>query len=209
MFRRRTPLPVGARIARWVWPPGGWRRALEFQLQKLKRLRASPHSIAAGVAVGVFASFTPFYGTHLLICAVGCLLVRGNFIAAVIGTFIGNPLTAPWFLLAGYELGITILGRETQTVIQTAPVPSIWERLGDLDWAAIGQVWHATLLPMTVGGVPLGIAAGLACYFPARRAALAYQRRRKDKIAQRAAERALMAVAKMAPPPPAAPADGA
>ena len=40
------------------------------------RLRASPHAIAAGVAAGVFASFIPFLGLHIIIAAVVCLADR-------------------------------------------------------------------------------------------------------------------------------------
>ena len=66
-FRRRRPLRLSERVRAAIWPRMGFRRLLRYLKLKLVRLSASPYSIAAGVAVGVGVSWTPFLGVHIII----------------------------------------------------------------------------------------------------------------------------------------------
>ena len=79
-----------------------------FRLFKLKvyRIRDFPESVAIGLSWGVAVSFTPLLGFHLIICYLGTWLMRGNLIAATVGTIIGNPWTFPFFFYANYKIGI-------------------------------------------------------------------------------------------------------
>ena len=51
--------------------------------------------IAIGFAAGVFVSFTPLFGLHIVLGAALAWLVRGNIVASLIGTLAGNPVTTP------------------------------------------------------------------------------------------------------------------
>ena len=75
-----------------------------FRLFKLKvyRIRDFPESVAIGLSWGVAVSFTPLLGFHLIICYLGTWLMRGNLIAATVGTIIGNPLTFPFLFYINY-----------------------------------------------------------------------------------------------------------
>jgi len=174
VFRRRHPIPFWQQLRRWLWPRSGWQRAGRYLLKRLTRLPGTPHSIAAGFACGTAISFTPFIGFHLIGSGLLALLVRGNYLAAWVGTLIGNPWTFPFIWLLTYRFGLLLLGAPVGDV---APAESwtLERMIGDLG----RLIW-----PMTVGGVPLGLAAGLAVYFPVARAVAAFQaarRRRRER----------------------------
>ena len=80
-----------------------------FRLFKLKvyRIRDFPESVAIGLSWGVAVSFTPLLGFHLIICYLGTWLMRGNLIAATVGTIIGNPLTFPFLFYINYKIGLS------------------------------------------------------------------------------------------------------
>ena len=77
----------------FFWPRGGWGRAARYVQHRLHRLPDTPETIARGIFAGVFTTFTPLYGLHFIVAATLAWLVRGNIIAALLGTFFGNPLT--------------------------------------------------------------------------------------------------------------------
>lgn len=76
---------------------------------KLYRIRDFPESVAIGLAWGVSVSFTPLLGLHLIICYSGTLIMRGNLIAATVGSVIGNPWTFPFFFYLAYKLGLNFI----------------------------------------------------------------------------------------------------
>lgn len=180
MFRRRRPIPLLQRLRQALWPERGWGRAGNYLLKRIKRLPGSPHSIAAGFASGVFISFTPFIGFHLIGSALLALLVRGNYIAAWVGTLVGNPWTFPFIWVLIYQLGVFILGPEA--AMRTPSEVDAWT----IAWMT-GN-FERLIWPMTVGGIPAGLVAGLACYFPMVRALAAFQearRRRRERHRQK------------------------
>lgn len=184
-----------------MWPRTGWRRAFIYYLKRLTRLSGTPHAIAAGFACGVMISFTPFVGLHILLGCLLALIVRGNFLAVAVGTLVGNPWTFPFIWLASYELGKLVLGPD---LAGAHPMPG---RLQELD-VHVGEVARqvteggsiamlqrlaadlsAIAKPVLVGGIPLGILAGLLTYFPSVRAIAAYQEARRRRREQRRGER--------------------
>ena len=60
------------------------------------------------MAWGAAVSFTPLLGFHLIICYLGTWLMRGNLIAATVGTIVGNPWTFPFIFYLDYQIGTTI-----------------------------------------------------------------------------------------------------
>ena len=79
-----------------------------FRLFKLKiyRIRDFPEAVAIGLSWGAAVSFTPLLGFHLIICYLGTWFMRGNLIAATVGTIIGNPWTFPIFFYVDYKIGL-------------------------------------------------------------------------------------------------------
>ena len=174
MFRRRHQVPPWQRLRRWLWPHIGWRRTGAYLFKRVTRLSGTPHSLAAGVACGVAISFTPFIGFHLLGAFLLCLLVRGNYVAAAVGTLVGNPWTFPFMWFAAYKLGHALMGMRPA---QIEPA-----HLGNLlSFAEMGAVFW----PTVVGCLPLAVVAGLGTYFPLMRMIAAFQRERQLRRARR------------------------
>src|SRR6056297_3944816 len=95
VFKRRTPKSWLQFIAEAFWPRGGWTRATRYVVHRLRRLPDPAHKISRGIAAGVFACFTPFFGLHFVIATALAFVLRGNLMAALLATFFGNPLTFP------------------------------------------------------------------------------------------------------------------
>ena len=79
--------------ADFVYPPGGWGRAFQYVKHRVRRLPDKPERIARGIWAGVFTAFTPFYGLHFIVAVLLARIMNGNMLAALTGTFFGNPLT--------------------------------------------------------------------------------------------------------------------
>lgn len=103
MAKRRKPFRDKLRDA--IWPRMGIRRYVTYLKNKVLRLSASPHAVAAGVASGAAVSCFPFVGLHFILGFVLAYFVRGNMLAAAIGTAWGNPVTFPILFSAAYQLG--------------------------------------------------------------------------------------------------------
>ena len=178
MFRRRHPIPLGRRLHRWLWPHMGWRRLGTYLVKRLTRLPGTPHSIAAGFACGTAMSFTPFMGLHTILSVLLSFVVRGNYLAAMVGTLVGNPWTFPFIWVATAKLGHALLGGAppATAALEQPEFHRLFHEVGALIW------------PMTVGGVPLGILAGLVVYFPVQRMVAAYQTARRHRRERRRAE---------------------
>jgi len=89
-------------------------RYLKLIKHKLFRIKDFPESVAIGLAWGAAVSFTPLLGLHLVICYSGTWLMRGNLIAATVGTVVGNPWTFPFFFYLDYKLGILFFFKEVE-----------------------------------------------------------------------------------------------
>jgi uncharacterized protein (DUF2062 family) len=58
-------------------------------------------SVAGGLSLGLFVAFTPTIPFHMLLCAIGAILLRVNLPIALAASWIMNPLTAlPIYLFA-------------------------------------------------------------------------------------------------------------
>src|SRR5512138_1883203 len=73
-------------------------------------LDSHPGHISAGLAVGVFIGFTPFYGTHFLMALAAAFIFRLNKVACVTGTWANNPFTLIPATVLSYKLGRILLG---------------------------------------------------------------------------------------------------
>jgi len=83
----------------------GWQRFFRYGQLRLIRIKGSTYSIAAGFAFGASVSFTPLPGTHVIFAAIFSVLTRGNILASLVGTLIGNPWTFPLMWWAAYKVG--------------------------------------------------------------------------------------------------------
>ncbi|MGB7431918.1 MAG: DUF2062 domain-containing protein [Ahrensia sp.] len=173
LFKRRSETGWFEKAKLAVWPRRNHARSTRYVFKRVLRIRATPHAIAAGVAAGVFASFTPLMGLHFFIAFGLAFLFRGSFIAAALGTAIGNPLTFPAIWASTLALGSTILGYASGA--SAHGFVHLFQSHGLL------AVWEPFIKPMLIGALPIGGAAAIGIYISSRFAVAAFQKRRAEK----------------------------
>lgn len=189
LFRRKKPADLWERVRTFLWPRRSFWRSAQYFGKRVLRLTATPHAVAAGVAAGVFASFTPFIGFHFVLAAALAWILAGNLVASALGTAIGNPITFPLIWASTYKLGCWMLpGTEDQGISPAG----LGRMLRHLEFA---QVWDPLLKPMTLGAIPIGLAFGLGFYLMTRWAVISFRQQRVRRLAERARRRAALIAA--------------
>ena len=164
-----------------AYPRKGWWRSVGYVNKRVQRLPDTPERIAFGFACGAFASFTPFFGLHFMLAALLGWLLGGNILAALLGTAVGNPVTFPFIAASALNIGWWILGIDPVEDAGHLSVSWLWDNL-DL-----------IFLPYLVGSIVPGLAMAIACYMLCRPLVAAYQKRRRERLAEHAARRREMA----------------
>ena len=192
LFGRRDRPGLTERMRVAMWPRRSFARSFRYYTQRVLRLEASPHAIAAGVAAGAFASCTPLVGFHFLLSFAFAWVIGGSMLAAAFGTAIGNPLTFPLIWLSSFQLGELILGRAPGAM---SPLHIEWSF--GLITSSFSTLWP-TLKPMFVGGALIGTVLGVALYLLVRSAVAVSHKVRAERLAASRAR----AAAQMTPPAP-------
>lgn len=173
LFRRREAESFLGRMRVHLWPRRSWSRSSRYVVYRLRRLTDSPHAVAVGFAAGVFSAITPFLGTHMIMAALIAWAIGGSIVAALLGTFVGNPLTYPVFWYSTYEVGNLMLGG---TVAK--------QRIDLSDGifqSSLEQLWPI-LKPMSLGSIPVGLALAALSYVLVKPMVEAYQHRRRREL---------------------------
>lgn len=170
-----------------VWPRRSVTRSFRYLLLRLWRIPGTPHSVALGCAIGVFAIFTPFLGFQMVLAALLAWAMRGSVVASAIGTFVGNPLTYPIIWVGTFALGNFFLGGTASAQIDefSDRASALGDSIKQMSPQAIGQavegLWPI-LKPMALGSIPLGgLAAGLT-YFTTRRFIEDQKEKRRQRL---------------------------
>ena len=182
MFSPRQKPTFVSKARNFIWPAMGLSRAWRYIMHRLARMKVSPHKLAIGFAAGAFASFTPFIGLHFVLAALMAVVLRGNLIASAIGTVIGNPITFPFIWMASYNLGARMLGLRTVEEIDIQIADGSVGFWSDGPVAFATTLWQSVepvILPMVLGGIPLGLICGAICYFVVRGTVQQFKARRK------------------------------
>lgn len=195
VFKRRDKRSWLQILVELVYPRGGWQRAFHYVRHRVRRLPDSPERIARGVFAGVFTTFTPFFGLHFVIAALIARIMNGNFLAALAGTFFGNPLTYIPIGVVSLKTGHFILGTRFDEDVDESLVQKFLGAAHDLlhnlfalftsadaDWGNLARFYHEVFLPYLVGGVAPGVIAGLIAYYLSVPVIAAYQKHRRGRI---------------------------
>jgi uncharacterized protein len=171
--------------------PGLWEASL-FRLKAVARrlvnLRASPHEIALGCAIGAFVSVTPLLGVQTILAVLFASLLRASVPAAIVGTFVGNPLSWPFIWASTYAMGLQIVGLEGMFDPATFQhnMLSVWaalvERSPHLLDATVTLLWPL-VWPMLAGSIPLGLLTGAVVYYICKNGVQVWRHRRMSRSA--------------------------
>lgn len=193
IFKRRNPKGMLRSVGEFFWPRGGWRRAATYVLHRMRRLPDSPERICLGIALGSFVSFLPLYGLHFTSAALLAWVLRANILAALLGTFYGNPITFPIMAVSALELGHWLLGTGAMVTFSQA-VAAIGYASGELTrnlvsvvtgepahWSSLAAFFWRVFLPYMLGGVIIGLPSSVVIYFLHLPLVRAYQRGRQRR----------------------------
>ena len=194
ILKRRNPRTWLRSIAEFFWPRGGWVRATTYILHRMRRLPDSPERICIGIAAGAFVSFLPLYGLHFLSAALVAWVLRGNILAALLGTFYGNPITFPIMAVSALELGHWLLGSDTSMSFGQVMgaighasgevTHNLWALFTDAQahWNRLADFFWGVFLPYLLGGTIIGAPSAVALYFLHLPLVRAYQKRRRKRL---------------------------
>jgi uncharacterized protein len=208
VFKRRTPRGWAQTFTEFFYPRGGWYRAARYVIHRVRRLPDAPHRIGRGVFAGVFISFTPLFGFHFLGAALIAWAIRGNVLAALLATFIGNPLTTPLIAYSSVELGHWMLGSKGSLSFDeilrafSGASMEIWRNARAIftpDTVEFGRLFgffNTIFLPYLVGGIAPGIVTGLICQSLTLPLIEAYKKRRTKRLHDRMQKLRAMAEAR-------------
>ena len=195
IFKRRDPKPTLRAVAEFLWPRGGWTRAFHYVKHRMRRLPDSPERIARGIWAGIFVTFTPLFGFHFIAAALVARLMKGNILAALMATFIGNPFTFVFIALASLKTGHLLLGTE----LAEGELRALSRKFGDagsdlwhnviaiftdasMDWSGLAIFSREVFYPYLIGGILPGMFFATIGYYLAVPLLRAYQKRRKGLI---------------------------
>jgi uncharacterized protein (DUF2062 family) len=119
---------------------------------RIKELQGDPRHIAKGMAIGVFTSVTPTIPFHTVIAIALAFILRGSKPAAIIGSFVANPITIPFIYVACFKVGTFILNK---------PIPF------DVKFESITALMTLGLdvtIAMIIGSAILGILPTIIAY---------------------------------------------
>nr|WP_280517678.1 DUF2062 domain-containing protein [Falsirhodobacter halotolerans] len=188
------------RVRRTVWPQGGFRRAWSYLWHRVVRLPDEPQRVARGVFCGVFAAFGPYLFHDYVIAMALALLIRGNLFAAVVASFVQNPLTVPFLAVSGVGLGQHLLGLNDGLPAWqiVAFFGSAASELGhnvlalvtdrEMRWLSLHIFFERIYLPYLLGGTILGLIAGTGAYVTVLSLVRAYRALRVARLRDRSEE---------------------
>ena len=128
------------------------KRASLFYFLKLVRVKDSQDKLAVGFACGSMVSFSPFIGFHFLLAVIFAYIFRGNIVASLIGTFVGNPFTFPFIWIFIYKIG-NIFFKNDQNFSLELTFESLFNQGYDI------------LIPMLIGSLIVSIPVWFISYF--------------------------------------------
>jgi hypothetical protein len=128
--------------------------AWKARLHRILSLDNHPGHIAAGFAVGVFISFTPFFGLHTPMAILAAFLFRLNKLTCLTGAWVNTPLTVVPALGLSHVIGRQILGGPPVAVSFTS-----------LSWEALRPHTASLILGSSVIGFVAAVLGYAACYW--------------------------------------------
>lgn len=158
-------------------------------MQRILHASDTPHAIALGVSIGVFAAFLPIVGIQMLVGVAIAALLRANKAVTIPVVWITNPLTIVPIYYGCYRVGKLFTppvrresDRGLQRVFELASSAQLFDP----------AFWKSFVLAMTEAGAELWIGcvvvaslSSIAAYFPARWLVTVHRRRRDERRSRR------------------------
>lgn len=118
-------------------------------------LDSHPGHIAAGFAVGVFISFTPFFGLHTPMAIAAAFLCRLNKVTCITGAWINTPITVIPILGLSYKLGTFLRGQPASEM----------QLQGGIAWHSLEKYAVSLMLGSSLLGFLAAVISYFICYY--------------------------------------------
>ncbi len=168
------------------------RPVIRFAKFHILHIDDSAHSIALGVAVGLFCAFMPPLGIHILLALLLAFVFKANKATALAGVWLSNPFTLIPIYLPCYFVGRGVLSmlRSDQTM-PTDQVVTLLKEYFSIShiftkfftaqfWHEIGSLFAQIGFELVVGGLIIGSVIATAGYY-ATRAFVIHHRQKKPR----------------------------
>jgi uncharacterized protein (DUF2062 family) len=152
-------------------------RPFRYLYLRFIRLRGTAEDVARGMALGVFIGITPTMGIQMPIAFFFAMLLKENKIAALIGVWISNPMTAIPIYTYNFKIGKYLLGTPDIKMPDFSSLSDIM---------ALG---HDLILPLTLGSLIAGFFSAIIAYFVTLKAYAVVQMEREMLAKMRAKNR--------------------
>lgn len=155
--------------------------------KKILGLNDSPHAIALGVAIGMFVAFTPTAPLQMTLAFCIAWIFHANKTAAIIPTWVTNPITNPpiffgQYLTGAYLFGYPLVDKETFAIYTKQVMEfTIWDPVNLFHQIInlLKQTWHDIGQPLLIGSIIWAIFFGIVFYFIALKIVI---KRREAKL---------------------------
>jgi uncharacterized protein (DUF2062 family) len=144
--------------------------------RRFLKIRGNPRDIALGFALGLFIGMTPSIGVQMIIAAAVAALLKWNKIAAAMGVWITNPVTAPFIYSVTYLVGSRMYGTE-----------KVFNPPDEMTFSIVKKILAKSpgiFYSLTIGGIVLGVPIAIAGYFISYKLLSRYQEDLKRKMSR-------------------------
>lgn len=93
-----------------------FKRKARLTYLKILRIDDPPERIARGAAIGVAMGVLPTFGFGIVFSLAAAFILRANKAASVLGSFIMNPVTIPFFWMASIIVGAMVTGDDYSSI---------------------------------------------------------------------------------------------
>ncbi len=154
-------------------------RFFRLSLKRLvKEKNITPHSIAMGFAVGIFAAFTPFVGFQIILSLTICIILKYNKLAGFIGVFASNPITFFPIYFFTYHVGLVLFGNFFENAMELNNIENSIREVTSFE--QILDFGFSTIAVFLLGCILVGIVAAVVSYFIAKAVILYYRNKRMN-----------------------------
>ena len=147
-------------------------RRFKYHYLKILRLDDPPERIARGAAIGVFMGIFPTFGAGILLAVAAAFVLKANKAASVIGSFIMNPLTSPFFWSLSAIIGAAIFNEDASKI-----TGAIYGTNGE---SILSNLSHVTLI-FVCGNLIISITFTAATYFLVKKGVIGHRRLKEEK----------------------------
>ena len=146
------------------------KRLAKLYYLKIIRINDPPEKIALGAAIGAFIGFMPTVGMAMLFSLLFAHLFKANKAAALLGTFVMNPISSPIVWSASAALGSLIFWNDMASFMHIGS-----------DFGQLKETLGRDLLAFFTGNFILSAIGGFIVYHVVLRGIIRHREKRAAK----------------------------